>query len=234
MTKANVLDLYHGDNRDAVPDFAALKANGIFAIIHKVSQGTKFVDPQYASRKKAALAAGLLWGGYHFLTSADPIEQAKFFLENTEADANTLLAADFEKSAATPALHQLQDFVSYVDQNSPGNVMCVIYSSDLIRETLKPHQGGHRATTMNGAEIFFAQHRLWLAEYGPHANVPWPWSDKSMSQMWATPFLWQYSETGRVNPVVGNVDLNYYPGTANELAANWPNLQSVTKNPAVV
>jgi lysozyme len=232
--KANILDMYHGDNRDEVPDMVSLRANGIWAVIHKTSQGNAMVDRQYAPRRAAGIAAGLLWGAYHFMDATDPIDQAKHFLDVAQPDANTLLACDFEKSTSTPALHQCKDFMAYVDQNAPGNVMCVLYSGDLIRESLRPNAGGHQAQNMPGAEMFFAQHRLWLAEYGPHANVPWPWSDKTLSKMWAQPFLWQFSETGRVNPIIGNVDLNFYAGTNDDLKNNWASLSTPTPNPALV
>lgn len=230
----NVLDLFHGDNRELVPDFAVIKQQGIFAIIHKATQGVKFEDGTYNARKAAALGAGLLWGAYHFLDAGDPINQAKFFLDSVKPDENTLLACDFEKSASTPALHQCLDFMSYVDQNSPGNLHCVLYSGDLIRESLQPPKGGNQSATMRGAEMFFAQHRLWLAEYGPHGNLPWPWSDKTLSLMWQNPFIWQYSEKGRVNPILGDVDLNVYTGSFDDLKKNWATLATPTPNPALV
>ena len=233
--RPNVLDLYHGDNRELVPNFAAVKQNGIFAIIHKSTQGMNYVDKTYAARKGAALDAGLLWGAYHFLTHAsNGADQAKFMLDTITPDANTMIACDFEKSAATPTLQQCMDFMSYIDANAPGNVSCVLYSGDLIRETLRPLHGGHQAQVMNGAEMFFAQHRLWLAEYGPHSNLPWPWSDHALSSMWRNPWLWQYSGSGRVNPVIGAVDLNYYPGEFYQLKSNWTTLTTPTPNPLII
>jgi GH25 family lysozyme M1 (1,4-beta-N-acetylmuramidase) len=230
----NVLDLYHGDNRDAVPNFTEIRDNGIWAIIHKASQGNAMTDKQYAPRRAAALADGLLWGAYHFMDASDPVVQAKHFLDVAQPDDNTLLACDFEKSSSTPSLHQAKDFMAYVDANAPGQVTCVLYSGDLIRESLRTNAGGHQAQGMAGAEMFFAQHRLWLAEYGPHANIPWPWSDKMLSQNWSSPFLWQYSEKGKINPILGNVDLNFYAGSLDDLKANWASLSSPTPNPAAI
>lgn len=233
MPVANVLDLYHGDNRGLTPDFSAFVQNGIWAIVHKASQGMHFTDKTYSVRRASAVKAGLLWGAYHFLTSeASAEEQAKYFLDQAQPDSDTLLACDFEKSSATPTLQMCRDFMSYVDANSPGNLHCVLYSGDLIRETLRPHRGGFQQQSMNGVEMFFAQHRLWLAEYGPHPNVPWPWSDKSLSKIWQQPFLWQFKDTGKINPIVGAVDLNYYAGTQEQLKANWATLSTPTPNPA--
>lgn len=219
LRTANVLDLYHGDNRDRMPDFTAIKALGVLGIIHKASQGIHTLDPQYTVRRKAAQDGGLLWGAYHFLDSSDAADQADFFLSHAGVSSGDpiLLAADYEDEPRgnTAVLHQLMTFVQAVDQASPSQ--CVIYSSNRIRETLLPHPGGHMAANMIGHEDFFAKHRLWLAEYGPHLNVPWPWRKEDGSGAW----LWQWKENGRVNPILGDVDLNFFDGTFEQLSNSW-------------
>lgn len=228
----NVIDMYNGDGRAAVPDMVSLRQNGIFAIVHRVSQGL-MLDPLYTARKQAALDAGLLFGGYHQLTALNATTQAARFLDLAEADANSFLTVVFEKSSSTPTLHQCMEFMQSVDDDTSGNVMCAMYSGTLIRQTLKPNVGGFQSNAMAGCEMFFAQHRLWLAEMGPTKNVPWPWSDKDLSLIWSNPFLWRFTPPGRINPVVGTRDLSYYPGDFDTLRANWPNLVSATVNPAI-
>lgn len=226
----NVIDMYHG-NAVKNPDFAALKGAGVFGIIHKASQGAHYADPAYAGRRKAAQDAGLLWGAYHFLTNADAKAQADWFLKCSGISAINsdpiLLAADFENSSAQPALHQLREFMAEVDQAVPG-VQCVLYSGNLIRETLTPPAPGHTAPDMRGVNYFFQQHRLWLAEYGPRENIPYPWNEtvpKSSDEATPIPapgvWLWQFTETGRVNPLVGKTDGNYFDGTFEQLSQRW-------------
>lgn len=224
----NVIDMYHG-NKVSNPNFAALRANGVMGIIHKASQGLHFRDPAYASRRVAAQAAGLLWGAYHFLDSTDAKAQADFFIECSGIGNGDpiLLAADFENSAHQPALSQLVTFMREVDSVHP-DVQCVLYSGNLIRETLKPSAGGHQHPDMLGSEYFFQQHRLWLAQYGPQAKSPWPWSEpivKTSNEEAEIPapgvWLWQFTERGRVNPLTGNTDGNFFDGTFAELQARW-------------
>jgi lysozyme len=62
-----VVDIYY---QDKVESFAAMRAAGVEAVIHKATQGTRFKDPLYAKRKQDAKSAGLLWGAYHFGTGA--------------------------------------------------------------------------------------------------------------------------------------------------------------------
>jgi lysozyme len=113
----NVIDMYHG-NTVKTTDFALLEQSGIFGIIHKASQGLHYADPEYAARRVAAQAAGMLWGAYHFMDASDAEAQAEFFLKTSGiTDANSdpfLLALDFEKSDRSPALHQAMTFISSI------------------------------------------------------------------------------------------------------------------------
>lgn len=47
-------------------NFKLVKEDGILGVIHKATQGLKYVDPTYTERRKAAEEEGLLWGSYHF------------------------------------------------------------------------------------------------------------------------------------------------------------------------
>lgn len=232
MPTANVLDMFHGDNHEKIPDFAGLASRGVFAIIHKCTQGTHYTDPRFKERRKAALDAGLLFAAYHFLDASEAKAQADFFITSsgvTNAGTFSPLAADYEKNnrGGTASLRQLYDFMGMVDAVLPAG-LCELYSGDLIRETLRPHVGGHMDMAMQGHQDFFRKHRLWLAEYGPHENIPWPWSEeiKTHDGVVTDPapgvFLWQFSDRGAFAPfLTGNVDCNYYAGTREQLQAAW-------------
>lgn len=231
----NVIDMYHGDNREAIPNFAMMKIAGVWGIIHKITQGSHYIDPKASDRIKAAQDAGLLVGGYCFLDATDGETQADFYLDRLNAilphalpDAGFLNAADYEKlNNDTASLKQLYDFMSFVDKNGPAGHLSVCYSSDLIRETLLPPKGGHVDTSMVGVDNFMAQHRLWLAEYGPHENIPWPWNID-----WKTAWLWQYKANGTVPGIIGQTDLNFYAGTNAQLIQEWKAGPIGLSNPA--
>lgn len=228
MRHINVIDMYHG-NAVHTSDFVALKDAGIFGIIHKVSQGTHYRDPKYQDRRKAALDAGLLWGGYHFQDHSNEDDQAKFFLDciNTADFQPMLISADYENSSQQPTLGQCYRFMKNLDAFMPG-MQSVLYSGNLIRETLKAPVGGHQGADMIGIKEFFQQHRLWLAQYGPVLHVPYPWneaipktSNEELPLAAPGAWLWQFTETGRVNPLVGNTDGNFFDGTFEQLQASW-------------
>lgn len=228
----NVIDMYHG-NVVTGAAFADLRKAGIMAIIHKASQGSRYRDPAYSGRRKNAEDAGLLWGAYHFMDASEPIKQAENFLEASGiSDPNSspiMLACDYENNGqSTAALHQCMTFMQEVDRNSPPGVSCVLYSGNLIRETLQPHAGGHQNPDMHGYETFFQMHRLWLAEYGPKEKVPFPWnmpiaksSNEAASIAAPGVWLWQFTERGRVNPLTGNTDGNFFDGDFDALKARW-------------
>jgi lysozyme len=230
MPQANFLDLYYQDNmsdKQHAIDFAGLMAQGILGVAHKASQGSHFRDPLYASRRTQAFNAGMPFAAYHFLDASDPVAQAQNFKAACGWDDATLpkplLIADYEPNGNnTPSLQQLQAFIVWLEANCPGALVWV-YSSNLIRETLKPSAGGHQDPDMIGVEDFFQRHPLWLAEFGPRENVPWPWNTKLPGESVAPgAVLWQFNDHGKFAAILGPVDVNYYAGSREQLLAYWP------------
>lgn len=191
----NVIDIYHGNT---VNDFAALKAAGIIGVIHKCTQGANIVDPMYATRRKLATDAGLLWGAYTFNTGQDVDAQVNEFLSHAEPDANTLCALDFEDNpASNMTLDQAVQFLQLTAQELTQPM--VLYSGNRVKDLLG-----------NVVNPFLGSHRLWLPQYGPKA-IP--------QASWSAPWLWQYSESGKLSGTDGAIDLNQYSG--NDLAGEW-------------
>lgn len=193
----SVIDIYHGN---VVRDFMAIKEAGILGVVHKASQGAHSADPMYASRRKAATDAGLLWGAYSFNTGEPVQAQVDQFLSHAEPDAHTLVCLDFEDNPkSNMSVSQADQWMELVAAKLGRRP--VIYSGNRVKDLL----GGRLDSTL-------AKSRLWLAQYGPHAVV---------QASWKSYWLWQYSEHGRLHGTDGAVDLNYYPGTADQLKAEW-------------
>lgn len=193
----NVLDISH---HNTINDFAALKAAGIWGIIHKCTQGTTYVDPMYAPRRHQALAAGLLWGAYTFNTGQSIEQQVDNFFSHAEPDDSTLMCLDFEDNpASNMSLDQAHQFLELADARLGRKL--VLYSGNRAKDLL----GGH-------IDPFLGSHHLWLAQYGPVAKVQPSW-DKQ--------WLWQYSESGHMPGTGGLLDLNHYDGTMEQLQQEW-------------
>ena len=197
-----VCDLSH---HNTVTSFPAVYAAGIRGVIHKSSQGSTLPDKTYASRRKDAVAAGLLWGAYHFGDSSTVANQVSNFLRCADPDENTLLALDWEdQGSRTMSLAQAKEFLQLVFDRTGQRP--VLYSGNVAKEKL----GGR-------PDPFLNRHRLWLCEYGDTARYPPGW-DKH--------WLWQFSADGSgplPHSVAGitdiGVDLNVFGGT--DLAAEW-------------
>ena len=191
----NVIDIYHGN---VVHDFAALKAAGVLGVIHKCTQGAGYADPAYAVRRKLATDAGLLWGAYSFNTGEDVATQVAEFISHAEPDASTLMALDFEDNPHSQmSIGQARQFLQLAGEKL--NRKLVIYSGNRVKDLLGLQ-----------VDLFLAQHRLWLAQYGPAAHV---------QPSWSAPWLWRYSENGRLPGTDGAVDLDFYGGA--NLAVEW-------------
>lgn len=162
------------------------------------------VDRTYASRKKAALAAGLLWGAYHFADNSDVEKQVDNFLSVVKPDDTTLLCLDYEPNGArTMSLAQAKQFLQLVYDRTGQRP--VLYSGNLLKEQL------------TAPDEFLCRHRLWLAQYGRAPKLPCGWSNY---------WLWQYTGDGigpKPHSVPGiktqGIDLNVFAG--NDLAAEW-------------
>jgi len=212
-----VVDIYRGDtvggSGPAVDGFKMAAAAGIWGVIHKASQGSGFRDKMYASRRQAALDAGLLWGAYHFNDGSDVEDQVHNFLEAATPDAHTLVCLDYEDNprsnlsiqGAAQWLHTLEQHLGR---------KAVIYSGNRLKENV----GDLSAPDFD----YVTKHKLWLCQYGPRAILP---------RGWKSYFLWQYTGDGVGQgphtipgitcPGNGGIDLNVYAGDQDDLASEW-------------
>lgn len=207
-----VIDIYHGDN---VSSFQKAHDFGIRGVIHKATQGTGNFDVQYARRRKDAVAAGMLWGAYHFNTGENVAAQVKHFLDIAEPDRDTLLALDLEDNQhSNMTLAQARQFLETVDETT--GKLCALYSGNRIKELITHADAETRA--------FFAKHKYWICQYG---SVPKMVDANGTPLPWAKYFLWQYTGDGTgqmphaVPGIQNNMDINHYDGTDDELKAEW-------------
>ncbi len=199
-----VIDLSHFNT---VNSFAAARQDGIIGVIHKASQGTGYTDPTYAQRRPQAVAAGLLWGAYHFATGDDPIVQAQHFLAAAKPDDATLLALDVENNpgGTTMTPGGAKAFLAEIGQRTGRP--CVLYCGDYLKQQLAA-----------APDPTFAAYPLWYAAYTSAPQIPATW------QSWT---MWQYTDGVNGPPphaVAGIVqcDRSAFNGDEAALRAFWP------------
>jgi lysozyme len=198
-----VVDLSHFNQS---PDFVAAQKAGIVGAIHKATQGVTYLDPTYVEHRKAAAAAGILWGAYHFGTGSDGVQQAAFFLDSVQPADDTLLVLDFEANPQGPSmtLEEARAFVTHVQQETgrwPG-----LYSGHYIKELLG-----------TSSDPVLANCWLWLSQYGPTPVVP---------PNWKTWTMWQYTDGAlgpepHTVPGLGRCDRDQFNGPMSGLRKLW-------------
>jgi lysozyme len=218
-----VIDISHNVQ---VSDFRAVRSGGVLAVIHKTSEGGDWFDPSYASRRREAEQAGLLWGGYHFGTRQySGARQAEAFLSAARPGPTTLLALDYELNDSNPAntmrISQAEDFVQVI-YRATGRFP-VVYT-DASWANGERVRRGIRPEPVNPNSIL-AQCDLWLADFHEQPEVPYAWADRG----WR---LWQYVanesvETAaygaqpRAIPGITHCDRNLFAGDETQLARFW-------------
>lgn len=198
-----VIDLSH---HNGTVDLLAAKRDGILGVINKASQGGAYVDPSFDVNRKAAGAAGLLFGAYHFGTGADGIEQAEHFLDAVQPSPTDLLVLDLEANPQGPSmtLEEARAFVTHINDKTsrwPG-----LYAGHYLKEMLG-----------SGTDSVLGNCWFWLSQYGPTAVVPANWS------AWT---LWQYTDGALgAGPYtvagIGRCDRNKFNGDEDALRNLW-------------
>lgn len=170
-------------------DFSKVKNSGIDIVYIKSSEGNSYIDPYFESNYQKAKENGLKVGFYHYVT-ARTVEQAKnqanFFskvISNKQPDCK--LAMDFE-SFGNLSINQINEISKAFLETlqSVTNKEVLIYSNSYSARTIFSNE--------------LSIYPLWVANYGV--------SQPGGNNKWSTWVGWQYTSTGRVNGISGNVD----------------------------
>ena len=158
----------------------------------KATEGSDMVDEQYAKNLRNARKAGLKVGSYHYLTNKSSVtNQFKNFANNAPRDEQDLIPVIDVEVCRQWTSQQLRNSLKVFANMVEDYYGCkpIIYTYESF---FKKHLG-----------LSFADYPIFIAKYSrtsddvPNINgVKW--------------ILWQYSESGRVNGITGNVDLSRF------------------------
>jgi lysozyme len=187
-------------------NWQAVKDSGVQFAYMKATEGDFYVDPYFPGNRKGAQDAGLKVGYYHYFHPEESVDaQVKLFCDKVgKAEPNSLrLEIDAEDPSNwrqfTPEqrVQKIVDFCEGVKKTLGITPELIIYANpSFVNDLLK------NSSTLKNYPLF-------IANYGvDQPNVPNPW-DK-----WD---FWQYSESGRVPGINGNVDMDLFNGTADDL-----------------
>ena len=176
-----------------------------------------FIDQNLKKNINGALQNNILWGAYHFFrTHIDPIIQAQVFCE-TVGHFNSLppvMDLEVAGSKGTKLNEKVFTFVKEV-QRITGR-QTIIYTSGGFWRSYMLY---NRRSDSDWAQVY----PLWLAQYTScWPSIPYPWI------AWK---FWQYSDRGKLPGIPGNVDLNWFIGSYEELISQFVKDESIKSRP---
>lgn len=185
-------------------DWNEVARSGIDFAFIKATEGGDHIDPAFARNWRAAGEAGVLRAAYHFMYWCRPVhQQALWFILNVPTDPNAL----------PPVLD--------VEWASPNSTCPRRVPADEAREmmatmlaALEAHTGKrpiiytdinfHRDVLSDGQ---FADYTFWVRSVAAEPRAVYP------GRRWQ---FWQYTTTGQVRGISGDVDRNAFNGTEAE------------------
>lgn len=183
-------------------DWQALLAAGKKFVFIRATLGTTGIDPYFVLNWRAARAAGILTGAYHYLIhNLDGRKQADNFLKVLGGDMGELPPVlDLEPRAA--------------DKGLINPSVCLLNAMAWL-ERVEAVSGKRPLVYTNSAALSqmvtnrkpLAEYPLWMAAYTAYtqAGILPP-----ATPPWSGYVCWQYSGDGRVPGVAGAIDLNLW------------------------
>lgn len=175
-------------------DYPKVKNAGIKIVYMRTGQGNNYVDPYFSRNYEEARKQGLRVGFYHFVTAqsvSEAREQARYFVKIIGGrSSDCLLAGDFEyfSGLGKQRFNEIVDtFLETVEKEA--GIKTVIYTSNSAART-------------RFSSAIAQKYPLWVAEYGV--------SKPKDTGNWSTWVGFQYSNTGRISGIRGDVDLDYF------------------------
>jgi GH25 family lysozyme M1 (1,4-beta-N-acetylmuramidase) len=186
-------------------DFARVRASGKRFVFAKATEGRIYTDDAYTRNRSAALAAGLVFGAYHFAhpdrTANDAILEADNFVNVAGLRHGMLRPVLDLESGQTLGVSGLQWWVKtwLARVYTRTGARAMIYTTPAFWKT---YMGDTRWFANNGYRVVWVAHWSVASPTVPASN----WSGRSWS-------FWQYSNCGTVSGIAGCVDLDRFRGS---------------------
>ncbi len=186
---------YHQDKIQ----WTKVRKDGVRFAFIRVSDGLTVEDPRFDENWAGAKQAHVLRGAYQFFRpEQSPTAQADLLIAAIARDGGELAPViDVEATGGKNPAQIAGAIKVWIERvRTRLGVEPIIYTSpEFWRERV--------------GSADFSRQTLWLAHYTAECpRVPAPW------KAWT---FWQYSKTGRVSGIKGDVDLNVFAGTIDDL-----------------
>ena len=191
------MTLYGVDLSSHNPDEDWPKVTASFVVV-KATEGTGYVNPDYAAQLAGARGQNKIVGHYHYFDpTADPVTQADYFLAHADWRKGELLCLDYETEAAGVDHNALA--LAWLRRVEAAKGFAPVFYTypNFIRQNLSDPRLAH--------------YPLWLASYDGEVQAIAPWSHVA---------IWQDAGDKVGVPGMGEpTDTDQFQGTPGELEA---------------
>nr|WP_026929016.1 lysozyme [Glycomyces tenuis] len=196
-------------------NWTSVKNAGIDFAYIKATEGTTYLDPRFDTNYPAAYHAGVIRGAYHFArpSSSSGAAQANFFASNGGAWSADNLTLPGALDLEAP----------------PSGARCYGLSTTQMRNWITDFYNTYKSRTGRDMVIYTtaswwnsctgswtgmaSKSPLWVAHWGVSSpSLPAGWNNTTWT-------FWQYTSTGSVSGIAGNVDRNNFNGSQARLLA---------------
>jgi GH25 family lysozyme M1 (1,4-beta-N-acetylmuramidase) len=198
-------------------NWTSVRNAGIQFAFIKATEGTSYKDPNFSSNYTNAYYAGVIRGAYHF---------ARPNLSGGATQANWLASNGGAWSADSRTLPASLD----IEPNPYSGGYCYGLSTTSMRTWILDFYNTYKARTSRDIVIYttaswwntctgswtgmYTRSPLWVAHWGVHTPAePAGWA------AYSTWTFWQYTSSGTVSGIAGNVDRNKFNGDRTRLIA---------------
>ncbi len=194
-------------------DWPSLRANGVNFAFIKATEGGDLLDPRFSEYWSGAARAGIARGAYHFYYFCRPAaEQARWFMNHVPRAAGALPPVlDLEWNHLSPTC---------TFRPPPEEVR----SEARIWLDMVARHYGQRPIIYTTPDFWSRNdigalgEEVWLRSVAGHPSQVYP------GARWT---FWQYSGTGRIAGVRGDIDLNVFAGSPDQWAS-WLRSRTIT------
>lgn len=192
-------------------NWQAVAGEGVVFGFVKSTEGATLVSQTFARNWAAMKAAGIQRGAYHFFRPASSVQgQIDLFLKTVKLEPGDLPGVlDIETTGGLSA-GELCDRAAIW--------LAAVEKATQMRPIIYTYPGfwDNLGTTR------FADYPLWIAHY-TSAEQPW-------TPGWKSWTFWQYTDTGSISGISGNVDLNIFESVREgEISQKVGNIQKLLK-----
>jgi len=210
MSNAAIIDI---SRYQVVNDWNAV-AQKVKCVVNRATCGDYYTDTAHASHWYGAGGVGMLRSSYHVVTPADPTnmrrigakeQMDKFFaaMDGKGTDIPIVLDSELQRGQTKEYITEVTAGCIELAEKEYGKYP-ILYT----RKTWWDY--------WTNQHPLFSKCELWPARYS--TTLVSPWSDGYYKfRDWTTWRLWQWSSTGAIPGIVGNVDLDWFNGDSDAL-----------------